>query len=59
MDEYHRRDESGRYDHETSQQTKPNAMTRLRELLVPGSGKGVVVPQNEQEKRRLKELEDL
>lgn len=59
MDEYHRRYESGRYDHETSRQTKPNAMTRLRELLVPGSGKGVVAPQNQNEKRQLKDLEVL
>ena len=59
MDEYHRRNESGRYDHEKGvPKKKPDAITRLREFLVPGSGKGVVKPQNKQEIDRLKEEEE-
>lgn len=59
MDEYHRRFGSGRYDHDKGKpKKKPDAITRLREYLVPGSGKGVTKSQNKRETDQLKEEED-
>lgn len=52
MDEYHRRYESGRYG--PKKEDKP-LIEKVRELLVPGSGKGVKRPQNKSESDQLKE----
>lgn len=52
MDEYHRRNESGRYGN--TMKDKP-LVEKVREWLVPGSGKGVQRPQNKSESDQLKE----
>lgn len=56
MDEYHRRNESGRYDHEKKKE--PTMLEKLRETLVPGSSKGVKRSQNKSVSDQLSEMED-
>lgn len=57
MDENYRKYHAGRYGSD-DEKKEPTLIEKIREMLVPGSGKGVKYPQNKQESDRLKKMEE-